>query len=178
MAVFDTAVLAFLVKPDTKAPLDPATGQPVTHCQARLNYLLEVLQRDQTVAVVPTPVLAEILIVAGPGGPAFMEEFTRPSARYRIAPFDDRAAVELAEMTRTYQSTGDKTGGQEGSWAKVKFDRQIIAIARVERAKTIYSDDKRLRSFAERCGFEVIGMADLPLPPEAAQMSFADIGDD
>lgn len=176
MAVFDAAILAFLINPNTPAPLDPATGQPVTHCRDRLKHLLKTLQQEQTVAIIPTPALAEILVTAGTDGPALMEEFTRPSARYRIAPFDMRAAVELAEMTREIISSSDKTGGQTGTKAKVKFDRQIIAIARVEGATTIYSDDSGLRSFAERRGFNVVGIADLPLPPQAAQMSFDDIG--
>lgn len=176
--VFDAAILAFLVKPDTPPPLDPATNKPVTHCQDRLQHLLAEFQREQTVAIIPTPVLAEILVTAGDGAPAFIEEFNRPSSRYRIAPFDTLAAIELAEMTRRIHGTGDKRDGQEGTWAKVKFDRQIIAIARVHGATTIYSDDGKLRSFAERCGLHVIGIADLPLPPEAAQMTFDDVDAD
>lgn len=176
--VFDAPILAFLIKPDTPPPLDPLTNEPVTHCQARLQNLLTEFQRNQTVAIIPTPALAEVLVTAGNAAPAFMAEFNRPSARYRIEPFDALAAIELAEMTRIVLGAGDKRGGQEGTWAKVKFDRQIIAIARVHGASTIYSDDKNLRAFAQRCDLNVIGIAELPLPPETSQLTFDDIEDE
>jgi hypothetical protein len=51
----------------------------------------------------------------------------------------------------------------------VKFDRQIVAIARTEGAQVIYSDDADLRRFARAAGIDVVGIADLPLPPESAQ---------
>ena len=54
-------------------------------------------------------------------------------------------------------------------WAKVKYDRQIIAIARVAQASAIYSDDKGIQALAKAADIQVIGLADLPLPPETAQ---------
>jgi hypothetical protein len=54
------------------------------------------------------------------------------SARRRnlgFASFGTRAAVEAAERHREAVRNNDKKEGTE-SWTKVKFDRQIIAIAR------------------------------------------------
>jgi hypothetical protein len=56
-------------------------------------------------------------------------------------------------------------------WAKVKFDRQIVAIAKVVGATVIYSDDKDVATLAKKQGIETIGVADLPLPKEDAQMT-------
>jgi hypothetical protein len=85
--------------------------------------------------------------------------------------FDQRAAVEVAAAPREALAAGDKRGGSDSPWAKIKFDRQIIAIARVEGATTIYSDDDDIVRFAKSYGIAVIRVCDLPLPPEDAQQS-------
>jgi hypothetical protein len=72
-------------------------------------------------------------------------------------------------MTRAALATGDKKGGSNEPWAKVKFDRQIVAIARVLQATTIYTDDENLAATANTVGISTLGLADLPLPPETAQ---------
>jgi hypothetical protein len=46
----------------------------------------------------------------------------------------------------------------------VRFDRQIVAIARTNNAKRIYSDDENLAKFATRHGIEVVRTWELPLP--------------
>ena len=55
------------------------------------------------------------------------------------------------------------------TWAKIKFDHQIVAIAKVNGATAIYSDDQDLRTFAQQAGLQVVGLADLPLPPKESQ---------
>ncbi|MFX6011401.1 hypothetical protein ABTE87_22180, partial [Acinetobacter baumannii] len=50
------------------------------------------------------------------------------------------------------------------SRTKAKFDDQIVAIARVERATVIYSDDADIAKLAGP-SVTVIGMASLPMPP-------------
>ena len=57
-----------------------------------------------------------------------------------------------------------KRGGSGSPWAKIRFDRQIVAIARTNGAKRIYSDDKDLAKFATKLGIEVVPTWDLPLP--------------
>lgn len=53
--------------------------------------------------------------------------------------------------------------------AKLKYDRQIVAIAKVEGARLLYTDDRDQRAFAEKHGLTVRGLADLPLPDSNAQ---------
>ena len=48
----------------------------------------------------------------------------------------------------------------------MNFDRQIVAVAKVNGAKVIYSDDKTLNTFAKRLGIESVSSWDLPAPRE------------
>ncbi|NCC41839.1 MAG: PIN domain-containing protein [Gammaproteobacteria bacterium] len=93
------------------------------------------------------------------------------SAAFKIVDFDQRAAVEVAAAIREAIDGGDKKAGALGTWAKVKFDRQILAIAKVEGASVIYSDDDDIARFAKNSGIQVIPIRDLPLPPEKPQTS-------
>lgn len=169
LVVLDAAILMLLIDADAPAPTDHSTGAPVNRCRERLEYLVKRFESEAIKALVPTPALAEVLVRASSAGPAIVEELSR-LAVLRIVPFDTRAAIEFACMTREAIDAGDKKDGSMESWAKVKFDRQIIAIARVEGAQEIYTDDAGLRRFAQRFGFKVVGIVDLPLPPEDPQI--------
>jgi len=86
-------------------------------------------------------------------------------------PFDQRAAVEAAGAHRTALLAGDKKEGND-NWAKVKYDRQIVAIAVVEHASHIYSDDSDMRRLVSKHNIEVVGLNDLPDRPLENQGSF------
>lgn len=173
MIVFDASVLLLLLAPDSSPPNDPATGQPIERCRDRIEHLIATFERERQRVIIPTPVLGEVLVRAGTAGPAYLE-MLGTSARFRIVPFDVRAAVELAQLTRDAIESGDKKGGSTAPWAKVKFDRQIIAIARVEDAAIIYSDDEEIARIGRRLGIEVIGVGDIPLPPFSTQAELFD----
>ncbi len=166
MVVFDSTTALLLLRPGTNPPLDPATGKPVEHAEARIAHLIETLGNERTQIIIPTPVLSELLVRAGAGAAELVARLTR-SAAFRIAPFGTRAAIELAEITRTSLDSGDKRGGVEAPWAKIKFDRQIVAIAKIAGATAIYSDDRQLRTFAEEQGIKVIALVELPVPERA-----------
>ena len=67
-------------------------------------------------------------------------------------------------MTDAALTRRDKRDGVEGTWAKVKFDRQIVAIAKTFGARSIYSEDKGLRQIAEREGLTALKVADIKIP--------------
>jgi hypothetical protein len=168
MVVFDATMLLLLLRPGVKAPLDPSTGKPVEEAEARLAHHVANLEKSKTRIVIATPALSELLVRAGPAGTALVAQIQK-SAVFRIAPFDTRAAIELATMTHAALTAGEKRNGIQAPWSKVKFDRQIVAIAKVENATAIYSDDNSLIAFAEANGITAIRLADLPLPPQQAQ---------
>jgi len=81
-----------------------------------------------------------------------------------VKPFDQVAAVELAAIEVEDRERGSKRGNSASPWAKLRFDRQIVAIARTNGARRIYSDDEDVARFAARLGIEVICTWQLPLP--------------
>ena len=173
MVVFDATTLLLLLSPSISAPMDSTTRKPVTNARERIDGLIAELEKNNTKIIIPTPALSEILVRAGSAGPQYLATLSGSSA-FRIVPFDARAAVEVAAMTRSAIDAGDKRGGVDATWAKIKYDRQIVAIAKVEGASTIYSDDEGLRLLALHSGIRVIRIAELPLPPEAAQPGLFD----
>jgi hypothetical protein len=63
-------------------------------------------------------------------------------------------------------AAGDKREGSQADWTKVKFDRQIVAIAMVANATEIISDDRHVAAIGERWGMPVRSIEDLPIPSE------------
>ena len=85
-------------------------------------------------------------------------------AVFEIAPFDQLAAIELSEIAKG--ELGKKRPDNTTTYAKLRYDRQIVAIAKVRRVTAIYSDDGGVATLAKKLEIPVIGIADLPLPPE------------
>ena len=168
MAVFDATTLLLFLEPDAKAPLDPATNEPVTNAKSRIDHLIETLEKRRETVVIPTPALSEVLVHANDAGPGYLE-ILNTSRCFRIEPFDQRAAVELATMTREALEEGNLRAGTQATRAKLKFDRQIIAIARTQNETTIYSDDDDIATLAEPLELEVIPVHALQQPADDAQ---------
>ena len=168
MVAFDATILLPLLSPNVPAPNDPSTGKQVESYKERIDFLVQELEKNRTKIIVPTPALSEILVHADKAGPEYLNRIKQSSA-FKIEPFDDRAAVEVALMTREALRLGDKRSGVKDTWAKVKFDRQIVAIAKVNGASVIYSDDDGVRAFAKLAGMTAISISELPLPTRLAQ---------
>jgi hypothetical protein len=168
MVIFDATALLLLIAPQAAAPRD-SKGQQITYAKERIDGEIQALSKSKQKIVVPTPALSEALVRAGA---AAAKEYLRAISRsphFKIAPFDEKAAIELALMTQSAIKAGNKKGGSDETWAKVKFDRQIVAIARVNGAGVIYTDDRNLRTFAFAHGLSTISVADLPIPAASAQ---------
>ena len=58
----------------------------------------------------------------------------------------------MAIVTREAIEAGDKKGGSEEPWQKVKFDRQIAVIAKVNGASVFLTDDDSQSKFARSIG--------------------------
>lgn len=167
MVVMDSTTLLLLLYPSVKAPLDPSTNAPVTKCKERIELLLQNLSQAGIQIMVPTPVLSEVLVAAGADKARILNEISNAYA-FKVQPFDALAAVEVAMLTDADLQSNKQLNADQTK-AKVKFDRQIIAMAKVSGVQTIYSDDGPLGRKALANGIAVTKTADLPVPPEDPQ---------
>lgn len=168
--VFDTNTLMMIVSPGASAAKD-ANHVPITFAEERINGLIQQLGTERNKIVIPTPVLSEVLVRSDPAERAAMVAKFQRSAAFRVEAFDERAAIELADMEMKAIAGGGKRDDVQGTWTKVKFDRQIIAIALVVGADCIYTDDGPLSKHAFKHGLRTIGIGSLPIPMVAAQMN-------
>lgn len=159
MVVFDNSIFCLVLHPDARA------RSSVDSPKERVAFLLDSLKEQKEAIILPAPAFAEFLILAGEDAPKYIS-IIRENSVFRIEPFDDRAAIEIAQIEIEARNKGKKRGSAEGEeWQKVKFDRQIVAIARVNNAKPIYSDDPDIIKHGKDCDVEVVSLSSLPMPP-------------
>jgi predicted nucleic acid-binding protein len=155
MVLFDAGILIKLL--DARTP---------DVQREKLDFLIARLQKTKTKILIPTPALSEFYVKADPD---VVANFKGKSA-FIIAPFDEKAALECSISIANAIRTRDKKAMQpDASWHKIKFDHQIVAIARCNGATTIYSEDAGLRKFAEFLGLKTLSTDDLPENPASMQ---------
>jgi hypothetical protein len=136
-------------------------GQPVTRFKERIEALIADLSAASDIIGIPAPALAETLVRSGPNRAQYMKVL-HDTSKFQLLPFDARAAIDAADLIaaiKTKNAPWDR-------WAKVKFDIQIVAIAKSEGCSLIYSDDHHIETYAQRFNIRVMRICDLPLPPE------------
>ena len=162
MVIFDTSVLVLALDPDAKPPIDRGTGKPLTKAKERVNFLIATLSKAETTILIPTPVLGEYLVKAGRNKQDFIDKFFA-SKNFDVASFDTKAAIEIAfliDPDLLKKELDDKT-----TKAKLKFDRQIVAIGKAQRVARIYTGDEGLKDCAVKNGIAVTLTWELPEPP-------------
>lgn len=169
MVGIDATTLMLLLRPGIPIPNGP-NGVPIDRPKERIEHLVGELQKSGTRIVIPTPALSEALVRAGVVGSQELVDKLQKFAVFRIEPFDLRAAIEVAAMSRDAVASGNKRGKSDATWAKVKYDRQIVAICKVHGVTTLYSDDGDIRNLGGQAKIQVVSVADLPLPPQKAQL--------
>jgi hypothetical protein len=165
MIAIDAGILGLFLHPDVKAPVDPSTGLPTIRAKERIEQLVDDLDSKRERIIIPAPALAEFLVLASDDGPQFLSEIAL-QANFYIQPFDLLAAVELAAIELLARKRGPKRYPlpETVPWQKVKVDRQIVAIAKLHKAHTIYSDDGDLRAVAEDVGIKGVACWELDIP--------------
>jgi predicted nucleic acid-binding protein len=163
MVVIDNTFLSLMLHPKARPPRDPSTQKPVERIEDRIEKLIQDLDSESERMIVPTPVLAEFLVLAGNDAPEYLNRLGEMK-NLLVKPFDEKAAIELAAIELKERKGPTKRGTSNSPWTKVRFDRQIVAIAKANRATRIYSDDEDVMKYAARTGIEVVRTWDLPLP--------------
>lgn len=169
IVALDATALIPLLNREAAGPVDPSTGERLDRVQERLAYLVTRISKTRGGRlIIPTPALAETLVKVDPGAVEQYLSIVERLRGIRISDFDTRAAVEFADMQRGLLAQRRRIKRSElETRAKAKFDQQIVAIAKVEQATLLVSDDDGLRRFAERFGLRVARLAELPPPPES-----------
>ena len=137
MAVFDATALIHLLEPDAPAIIDPATKEPVPDAKVRFDHLVETLEQQRERIIIPTPALSEVLMHANDAMASYLEVLNN-SSRFRIVPFDQRAAIELANIIRESLSGKGLQVGAGGTRASLKFDRQLLHRPRTGRGYDLF----------------------------------------
>lgn len=137
---------------------------------ARLDFLLTTVAKANGKIVIPMPAFAEYLTGTNEATAGWVSGLDRKKS-VQLAPFDRRSAFACATMDRAAIGSGDKKGGRNDSWQLIKIDRQIIAIASVNNAELLVSDDGGLVSTALIAGMQAKKISELPLPDSAKQNS-------
>lgn len=162
IVTFDTCIFLYLLDPVyVKLPPDPNTNQPINRPLDRLNLLIQTLDSCGGAILIPTPSWAELLLHPGNAADKWLSE-TQKNSSIRFASFDMRAAYEAAQIERS--ATG-KDFRHDRSKQCIKFDRQILAIAKVSGVDTIYTIDNGFCADAKRNNMNIIRLHEMPLPP-------------
>lgn len=167
MIALDTSFVVLLLQPGVAVPVD-AQGQPVSQAKERIEHYFAGLSKAGVRILVPTPALSEFLVGVRKNHDKYVESLHQTYG-LKVGPFDERAAIECALLTDSDLDSARPLGPTETK-AKVKFDRQIVAIAKVNSVDTICTEDDKLAACAQRNGLKVLRVADLPLPPQDVQM--------
>lgn len=168
MVAFDSTILSLLLFPDAELHHE---GAAVEHARERVTALVKDLESKREQILIPTPVLCEVLVAEGADTQHVLTTL-RASAYIRIGDFDQRAAVELAARLREAINAGDPREDVPIGKTAMKFDRQIVAIALVNGARALHSDDAGLERFATASGLAIKRVSDLPLPATQNELPF------
>ncbi len=164
MIALDADFMFFLLHPNPGSVIEPKTKKPVPHAKEKVEWLISSLEKAREKILIPTPALSEVLTLAMDKASDYLSELTNTYG-FELASFDAMAAVEAAVATADAKKRGNKRGGSSGTWAKIKFDRQIVAIAKVRGVTAIYSNDEDIRRWGEKENIKVVSVWDLPDPP-------------
>lgn len=137
---------------------------------ARLDHLLSLVAKEDGKIIIPMPVFAEYLVGTNEATIAWITALDRKKS-IALSPFDKRSAFECAAMDRSAIGSGDKKNGRLDPWQRIKIDRQIIAIAKVNQVDFIVSEDGGLISTAAIIGLPAKAISELTLPESAKQIN-------
>lgn len=171
IVALDATALILLLDDQANGPLDASTNRPVQNTTGRMTYLASQVSKARGRLVIPAPAFAEAIVKIEPSAVQQHLTIIERSRFIRIAEFNKLAALELAAMQRSLIDTFPRRlrKSETSTRSKVKFDQQIVSIAKVERADVLVSDDDGLVAFAKHFRLKTLGIKDLDEPPSDAQ---------
>lgn len=171
MVLIDTSMLLLWLNPNAPAPAPPEHLNGPAEAARRVEFLINALESKRTKVLIPTPALSEVLVKADSAGQGYLARIEKASV-FRLGSFDAVAAIEVALMARNALDSGSRRGNapDTDTYAKIKYDRQIVAIGKAKGVTAIYSDDGHVRTLGSVAGIPVIGVYECPLPASVPQL--------
>lgn len=151
ITVLDTNFLiAFLNRDKDVDNLISLQGEKISHQCLRIEAAIDHFEERNITALIPAPVLAELLINYQPSDFQTIVDSILDCGVFKLANFDVVAALELAKLTGENEKKQMKTPGE--TKAKLVVDRQVIAIAKANKCTTIHTQDRGLAKKAKSVG--------------------------
>jgi len=158
--LFDTQFLIWAIRPDSPP-------EEIPNAQDKIDFLLKTLDETKAKIFIPTPVLAEFLSGLTQDDESTKNEYINAIMRnFSLASFNTMCAIEHAEVVKFKSS--------EHPWQKVKFDFQIVTIAKVNSVDMVYTHDSDIKRLCETNEINVTLVSELKLPEPAPQIEMFD----
>ncbi|WP_272658722.1 MULTISPECIES: type II toxin-antitoxin system VapC family toxin [unclassified Providencia] len=167
--IVDTNILISLMKKSSNnANKLGADGfSSVDDLELRSKALLDHIERSGGTIVIPTPVLAEYLLgIDGEANKHAHVNLISSMNCFEILPFEELASVECSMLPskQEFKQFIKQINSNETA-NKVRFDRQIIAIAKANGITEIWSSDGEVIKKGREVGIDVKSISDIqPIP--------------
>jgi len=167
--IVDTNILIALMKKNSpRANLLGEDGfTPVENLELRARALLDHIERSGGTIVIPTPVLAEYLLGID-GEKNKHSQIAQISSMncFEIISFEELAAIECSLLPSLHEfKQFAKQIDSNQTANKIRFDRQIISIAKANGINEIWSCDGEVIKKGREVGIEVKSIEEMmPIP--------------
>ncbi|WP_236722734.1 PIN domain-containing protein [Pantoea latae] len=149
---------------------DPVLGSQIKDVKRRAEALLDRIESLNGTIIVPTPVLAEYLVGIHKNHQQERLNIIRSVSCFETAPFDELAAIECASLPTLQELKKIST---EGTANKIKFDRQIIAIAIAIGVDEVWTHDKGVHERCKHLKIPVFTLSSIEPAPIQSTMDFS-----
>ncbi len=129
--------------------LSSAFGKTLPDKESAYKKLIDDLEKDGVQIIIPAPAFSEFLM----GIEKDLTEFTKifeGKKNFKIKSFDTKAALECSFLLKDLMKNKDIK--KNFSKQKIKYDYQIVSIAKIFEAECVYSDDKDVMKLCSRLG--------------------------
>ncbi|PBI78646.1 twitching motility protein PilT [Rahnella victoriana] len=162
--IFDTNILiqAMNGMKDGCKLTNPEDGVEIPDPSRRVEALIDMIENRGGNIIIPTPVLAEYLVGINKNDQQTHLSLIQRKSCFEIANFDEIAALECAQMPSIQEL---KSMMKSDTANKVKFDRQIISIAKSLNVDEIWTHDIGVFRRCKEMEIVVKSLADIePVP--------------
>lgn len=136
----------------------------VDDVELRSQALLDHIESSGGTLVLPAPVLAEYLLgIEGEKNKQKHTQLILSMSCFEILPFDELAAIECSLLLspNEFKQFIKSEINSNATANKIRYDRQIISIAKANNIDEIWSGDKEVSSKSAEFGIEIKSLLDI-----------------